>query len=65
MVEGHSSHCLETDDFMLSSLRIFLGQCDARVFTPRFSDEFPFKIHEVLLGPLNFYADQDKSAVCI
>jgi hypothetical protein len=48
--------------FMESGLSVLFSQDDVCVCTVR--REFPLKSHEVLLGPLNFYADQDQSAVC-
>jgi len=39
------------------------GQNHVRVYAR--GGKFPLKIHEVLPGPLNFYADQNQSAVCV
>jgi hypothetical protein len=47
----------------MSSLRIFIGHDRVSVCVPGFFDKFPFKLNEVLLGPLNFYANKNDSAV--
>jgi hypothetical protein len=46
-------------------MRIVFTQSYVCVYVPASGENFPLKIHEVLLGPLNFYADQNKSALGI
>ncbi len=50
-------------DALAVSMRIALSQNHVQAFTTK-PPERDFEITEVLFGPLDFYADENKSVVC-